>query len=153
MSDGNLVARRELVEISYFDDSPAVRDNITASLRTEASGYGVMTDYYWRLYHQERVKIGSAITSVVIGITVEYPEFTGIGVSRSDGWVWRSDDGVTERPFTTVALIRNQHKPLVNSDRTASSLLEVVNSNLSTLGSPFSLETPATENQEVASEG
>ena len=99
-------------------------------------GLGFLCDRFWRLRGDETFKVVEGVGILMLSVTVDYPEFTGVNIVMADATL--IENGVSYEA-SSISLLTNNYKLHLNPERTAQNLIEATNEQLLVLGSPYHL--------------
>jgi hypothetical protein len=135
---------KELEYALYSNGMPGMKASVRALILGEVgSGYDLMTDYYHRVFSERRDRICKGIACVTIGLVNSYPEFRGIGIASFTIALGNEGDEATDG--LGLSLVTDRRTNRADPERTASSLIELINGRLADLDSPHSLADPTAE--------
>lgn len=122
--------------LGSFKETPHVHERWSEEITGESGARRFLGDSYWTLAGDEEAKVAGTVGRLVAGITIVYPEFSGIGSSWIDGTV-KDENELFKGSFLSLIALPNMH--IFNVERTAANLVEATNEGLTTLDSPYRL--------------
>ena len=123
---------------------PGMEAGLRTSLLGEVgAGYDLMTGYYHRLFGERRDEICRGIACVTIGLINTYPEFRGVGTMSYT--ITLGNEGDEPIEGLGLSLVTDRRTNRADPERTASSLINLINGRLADLDSPHSLADPTVE--------
>lgn len=126
---------RPAIERRYFcDESEVLLENLSTFLTGETR---IISERFWMVRGDNGPQIASAIGVMLLGVSVHFPEFNGIGNVTSDGWFVDGDERVTTGLITFIG---DERLRLAHPENTINNLLIATNDRLGALNPALMLE-------------
>jgi len=119
--------------VSFFNDVPGFRAGWKEKRGSQGDFLG---ERFWSLRDDTGLKVAGSVASLMVGVTVQYPEFAGIGSTVAGD---EFDESGASHELSYLALYTTPFRRFLNPDRTAEYFIEAVNNQLASLDSFYRL--------------